>query len=229
MKKIILFFFLIINLYTYSQLSLENSLSGIYSKSNNVQFNFLLNGNNTFTIKRFKFESNTNYQNTFSPKLESNELGQRLNVSIKLKEKTYFTTYQFGYSLARQVKSNNLIGLGLIFYQKSIDTTKSFSSSYAILYQNSISFLDTSNHNFRHSLRMKAKYVGRKFVFNSEYFYQPNLKNYNDYTIFGNTKLTIPLKNWIGLTIQDNLNYNSISSIKLIHTITMGFEIKYQK
>lgn len=229
MKKILLLLILIPNIILSQKISLDNSITGIYSKSENTQFNFALNGNNTYTLNKFKLESNTNYQNTFSPKLTSNEFGERLNLSHKIMKVDAFATYQFGYSLTRQVKTNNLVGLGLVIFQKSKDSTYNLSLSYATLYQNSINFKDSLSQNFRHSIRLKYKYKSEKYTFTTEYFYQPNFKSFNDFLIFGNTKLTIPLRNWVGLTLQDNLNYNPKSNVPLIHNITLGFQINYQK
>ena len=229
MKKITLLLLLIPNLILSQKLSLDNSITGIYSKSENVQFNFALNGNNSYTLNKFKLESNTNYQSSFSPKITSNEFGERLNLSHKIKKIDVFTTYQFGYSLTRQVKSNNLVGIGLVLINKSKDSTYNFSLSYATLYQNSMNFKDSLNQNFRHSIRLKYKYSNIRYTFSTEYFYQPNFKSFNDYLIFGNTKLTIPLRHWVGLTIQDNLNYNPRSNVALLHNITIGIQINYQK
>jgi hypothetical protein len=153
---------------------------------------------------------------------------ERLNLSHKVMKVDAFMTYQFGYSLTRQVKSNNLFGLGLIVLQRKKDKY-SLNLSYATLYQSSLNFKYSLNQNFRHSIRLKYKYTNTHYTFSVEYFYQPNFKTFNDYLIFGNTKLIIPLKNWIGLTIQDNLNYNSKSNVALIHNITLGIQINYQK
>lgn len=229
MKKILLLLILIPNLILSQKISLDNSITGIYSKSDKTQFNFALNGNNSYTLKKFKLESNTNFQNSFSPKLTSNEFMERLNLSHKVMKIDAFTTYQFGYSLTRQIKSNNLIGLGLVLINKSKDSTYNFSLSYATLYQSSLNFKDSLNQNFRHSIRLKYKYTNNHYIFSTEYFYQPNFKTFNDYLIFGNTKLTIPLKHWVGLTIQDNLNYNPLSNVALLHNITIGIQINYQK
>jgi hypothetical protein len=228
MKKILLLLILIPNLIFSQKISLDNSITCIYSKSDKTQFNFALNGNNSYKLKEFKLESNTNYQSSYSPKLTSNEFLERLNLSHKIMKVDAFMTYQFGYSLTRQVKSNNLFGLGLIVLQRKKDKY-SLNLSYATLYQSSLNFKYSLNQNFRHSIRLKYKYTNTHYTFSVEYFYQPNFKTFNDYLIFGNTKLIIPLKNWIGLTIQDNLNYNSKSNVALIHNITLGIQINYQK
>ena len=123
MRKILLLLILIPNIILSQKLSLDNSITCIYSKSENTQFNFALNGNNSYNLNKFKLESNTNYQNTFSPKLKSNELVERLNLSHKIMKVDAFMTYQFGYSLTREVESNNLFGLGLVVFQKSKDST----------------------------------------------------------------------------------------------------------
>lgn len=229
MKKILLLLILIPNLIFSQKISLDNSITGIYSKSANTQFNFALNGNNSYTLNKFKLESNTNYQSSYSPKLTSNEFLERLNLSHKITKVDVFMTYQFGYSLTRQVKTNNLVGLGLVVFQKTKDSTYSLNLSYATLYQNSINFEDSLTENFRNSIRLKYKYKNQHYTFSTEYFYQPSFKLFSDYLIFGNTKLTIPLRHWIGLTIQDNLNYNPASNVVLIHNITLGIQINYQK
>jgi hypothetical protein len=229
MKKFLLLLILIPNLIFSQKISLDNSITSIYTKSYNTQINFSLNGNNSYTLKKFKLESITNYQNSFSQKLTSNELLERLNISHNIKKVDAFVTYQFGYSLVRKVKSNNLFGLGLVVFKKVKDSTYNISISYATLYKRSLNFNDSLSQNLIHSIRLKYRYRSKNYSITTEYFYQPSFKSFNDYSIFGNTKLTIPLKKWIGFTIQDNLNYNPRSSTSLIHTITFGIQIDYQK
>lgn len=229
MNRLLILLILISNSIFSQKVSLDNSITSIYSKSVNTQFNFALNGNNSYTLKKFKIESITNYQNSFSKELKSNELLERLNLSHNIKKVDAFMTYQFGYSLVRKVKSNNLFGLGLVFFRKIKDSTYNISISYATLYQRSINFKDSLSQNLIHSIRLKYRYKSKYYSITTEYFYQPSFKSLNDYLIFGNSKLTIPLKKWIGFTIQDNLNYIPRSSISLIHTITFGIQIDYQK
>ncbi len=229
MKKIILISILLlkfINLYSQRELSLDNSLTGLYNKSTSSQFGFNFIGNNSLDInKKLSFDLVTNYQTRFSPELTDNEFIQRANIGHSEEFWDIFTTYQFNYSLVRGIQSNNWIGVGGGL-KKKFDKFK-ISVSYAVLYDNKITTEMTET--FRHSIRPKIKIDGKLVSLTSEYFYQPSFANMSDYIVYGNTKLLLFPQKKVNFVIQDILNYRSISEVKMIHSLTFGLNYKFTK
>ena len=47
--------------------------------------------------------------------------------------------------------------------------------------------------------------------------------------IVGTSKFVIMPKNKLNFVIQDVLNYNSVAEIKVLHTISLGIQYKFNK
>lgn len=229
MKKITLILIVLLSftkLYSQRELSLDNSLTGLYNSSKSTQFGFNFIGNNSLDInKKMSFDLVTNYQTRFSPELTDNEFIQRVNIGHSEQYWDVFTTYQFNYSLVRGIQSNNWIGVGGGL-KKKFEKFK-ISLSYAVLYDNKITIEMTET--FRHSVRPKIKIDGKLISLTSEYFYQPSFNNFNDYIVYGNTKLLLFPQKKVNFVIQDILNYRSISEVKMIHSLTFGLNYKFVK
>lgn len=220
MKKLI---FSLIPLFGLSQgkLTLDNDLTGIYSTSNVSKLNLNFIGNNSIDIKKIEIGLSTNYALTFSPKISQNEFAQKINVGISDSIGWHgFISYQYNHSLLRKLQSDNWLGAGA-GYKLYIGKAR-VSLSYALLYQNKISFDNSSKEIMRHSIRVKIKYQAKKFSFLTEYFYQPSFKFDGDYIVYGLTKITLLSKKHVSFVIQDLFNYSSKSEVKLIHNLTMG-------
>lgn len=204
--------------------NLENSLTIVYMKNNNINtYSSSFNGNNTITYKNSNINFNTNYSTTFSNILSSNEFLNKINIS----HYNIFTSYIFNYSLSRNIKSDNSfgIGYGIKYKYKFI----SGGLSYALMYENTNYNNLPTTEIFRHSIRCKLKIERKLLNISNEYYYQPNIKNSKDYLIYGNTKIILLPKNKFNFTIQDVLNFRSISTVKTIHNITFGINYNFQK
>lgn len=231
MRKIYLLLLFITSISFAQELNLDNNLTGntVHADNNtrSVAFNYI--GDNTLTLKNFDINSNTNY--TFLTD-KQDELLQRFNVMYKFPEKKFddysFFTYQFNSSLIRKIDEDHWFGLGY-GVKKKIDSTLSVSTSYAIVFQD-ILWSSGENKTFlRHSLRGKVKLTKQNFEIVSEYFYQPNIQYFDEYIIIGTTKLVIMPKNKLNFIVQDVVNYNSITEVKLLHTISLGIQYKFNK
>lgn len=227
-KRPLLFFaILCFNLVFSQEIKTDNSLTGIVSNSISSQLGLTYVGENSFIKKNWDITSVTNYALTFSPNMSENELTQRLSYNLKLGNWSNFTSYQFNYSYVRKIDSDNLFGIGTGI-KKDYNCIKS-SISYAILFQNTNYSLQTSEYLLRHSIRIKFIIEKDNFELISEYYYQPDILNFNNTIIYGTTKINFLPKNKINFTISDILNYRSQSNVKLIHNLTIGVGYKLQK
>jgi hypothetical protein len=231
MRKIYLLLLFITGISFAQELNLDNNLTGNTVQADNstrsVAFNYI--GDNTLTLKNFDINSNTNY--TFLTD-KQDELLQRFNVMYKFPEKKLddysFFTYQFNSSLIRKIDEDHWFGLGY-GVKKKIDSTLSVSTSYAIVFQDILWSSGENKTFFRHSLRGKVKLTRNDFEIVSEYFYQPNIQYFDEYIIIGTTKLVIMPKNKLNFIVQDVVNYNSTTEVKLLHTISLGIQYKFNK
>lgn len=227
-KSSLLFFALLFfNIALSQEIKTDNSLTGIVSNSISSQLGLTYVGENSFIKKNWDITSVTNYALTFSPNISENELTQRLSYNLKLGNWSNFTSYQFNYSYVRKIDSDNLFGIGTGI-KKDYNCIKS-SISYAILFQNTNYSLQTSEYLLRHSIRIKFIIEKDNFELISEYYYQPDILNFNNMIIYGTTKINFLPKNKINFTISDILNYRSQSNVKLIHNLTIGVGYKLQK
>ena len=168
MKKIILGVSLLIssiicNAQVTKEISLDNSLTGMSSQSkdgNQVNINFT--GNNSFDYgKNLALDLGTNYQVGYSPELSQNEFIQKANLAYNKEHWDLFTTYQFNYSLLREINSDNWFGVG--GGVKEQYKWGKASLSYAFIYQNT-DFMNLDNKvTLRHSIRGKIKFEKKLF------------------------------------------------------------------
>jgi hypothetical protein len=231
MNKIHLLLLFLISFITHSQteLSLDNNLTGMYSKTKSgPQFGFNFIGNNSIEIKKFSLDLGTNYQLGYSQKsLSQNEFIQRVNLAHNHEYWDVFTTYQYNYSLIRQIESDNWIGIGGGVKKKF--SWGKISLSYATLYQSTNYNNIESTEQIRHSLRGKLKIDKTRFGISMEYYYQPSVNGFNNYIIYGTTKLIFNPKKSVSFIIQDVINYRSDSQFKLLHNINFGLSYKVVK
>lgn len=229
MKHHFTLFLLVFSLFVYSQpkLKLDNNLAGIITNSQTNSMGLNFNGNNGLEWKKIVLSSSTAYSNRFNTKLFENELLQRVNLEYDRVRWNSFLSYQYNYSLIRKIDFDGVIGLGggLKFEQSSI--TK-FSISYSIIYQSTIFSSQDLKEFWRHSVRTKLKFEKPVVSLTLEYYYQPNLFDYRDVIIIGQTKLTIFNNKPFNLVVQDVINYRSLSPVKTIHNLTIGAGYKLQ-
>ena len=224
----LIFSLLSISAYTQTDLSTDNSLTGVYSQNKSgTQMQINLQGSNSVKIKGSILDLQTNYSLGYSPNISQNELIHRTNLGKSFKYCDAFVTHQFNYSLVREISSDNLTGVGV-----DIKKSKSWgkvSLSYAFILQNTTYFSDTTSQRLRHSIRPKIKIEKKLFETSTEYFYQPNIKSIKDYIIYGTTKVVILPKNPLSFTFQDVVNYRSVSTVNMIHNLTFGLSYKFNK
>jgi hypothetical protein len=198
----------------------DNFFNGSLNNGNTTNTNFAYNGNNTLIINKLEINSTITYSSRFSPIMTQNEINERLNVSHLYKYLYTFCTHQYTYSLLRKFKYDNLGGFGFGF--KKNESNFKFSLSYAILVQQTRTFGDIYYKNIRQSFRIKYNLIINKIIsISSEYYYQPSTL-VNDYYIVGNTKITFKNNKGVTLNFQDNINYNNVSNVKMIHNFSIG-------
>ena len=196
-----------ITIYTYN-----NSINGMYTENTNNQINIGFNGDNS-VVKGYKnFNSNTNYNLGYTTKIINSELLQKTNEGYH----DFFLSHIFNHSLTRGIKYNNLIGVGYGHKWKYL------SLSYASMCENIIYIELPTKNLFRHSVRCKFKYEHELFSIVTEYYYQPNMVKLNDVVVYGSTKISLLQKNKLSFTITDVINYRSLNTIKLMHSINLG-------
>ena len=231
MKNIFLLLFTLFSITTYAQteISLDNSLSGSLNQGkteNIVGVNFT--GNNSFDFgKHIALDLGTNYNVQYTPELSQNELIQKANFGYNKEHWDLFATYQYNYSLVRNIQADNWLGIGGGIKEKF--SWGKASLSYAFLYQNTDYMIDPNTNKLRHSIRAKVKIEKKKFGITTEYYYQPNINDFNDCIIYGTTKLVLFPNKPLNFIIQDQMNFRSTSDVKMINNLTFGIGYKFTK
>ena len=231
MKKLFLLSLLLFSIKSYAQteISLDNSLSGSLNQGktgNIIGVNFV--GNNSFDFgKHIGLDLGTNYNTQYTPKLTQNELIQKINLGYNKEHWDLFTTYQYNYSLVRNIQADNWLGIGGGVKEKF--KWGKASLSYAFLYQNTDYMYNPTTNKLRHSIRAKIKIDKKLFSLSTEYYYQPNIEDAKDYIVYGTTKLTLLTGKPVNFIIQDQMNFRSISDVKMINNLTFGVSYKFIK
>jgi hypothetical protein len=230
MKKIKVLFLLsmlINNTFSQKEIKLDNNLTGIVSTNSTTSLGINYVGNNSIDLNKLSFDLGTTYTTRYNNSIIENEFIQRANVGYEKEKWDLFTTYQYNYSLLRKINSDNWIGIGGGIKKKS--SWGKLSLSYAILYQNSNYFILPDDYIWRHSVRGRIRVDKKSWSISSEYFYQPNITNFNDYIIFGTTKISLFTNKPVSFIIQDMMNLRTTSDVNLIHNLTFGIGWKYSK
>ena len=231
MKSLFLLIFVLFSITSNAQteISLDNSLSGSLNQGktgNIIGVNFT--GNNSLDFgKHIALDLGTNYNIQYTPQLSQNELIQKANLGYNKEHWDLFTTYQYNYSLVRNIQADNWLGIGGGVKEKF--TWGKASLSYAFLYQNTNYMDDPNKKTLRHSIRAKIKIEKKKFGITTEYYYQPNIKDINDCIIYGTTKLILFPSKPLNFIIQDQMNFRSISTVKMMNNLTFGIAYKFSK
>ena len=227
MKQLFLFLVISFNLYSQTEIKLDNNFTGILSTNSATTLGFNYVGNNSVEVKKVALDFSTNYSMRYSVILKENEFIQRQNIGYEREHWDVFTTYQYNYSLIRKIEADNWLGVGAGLKWK-YDWGK-ISVSYATIYQSSDYFDTVKESLLRHSLRFRIKYEKKNIGFSSEYFYQPNFQNFSDAIIYGNSKISLFTSKQFNFIIQDVINYRSTSDVKLIHNLSIGVGYKLSK
>jgi len=212
-----------------SKLLLDNSVTGTHSTTKyGNQSEMIINGSNTLQYKQFGFDFNPYYSLVYSPKMSENELNLRQNMRFEGKKLNVFVTMQYNKSFIRDIKSEHWVGIG--GGKKFYNNEKfKYSISYAVIYDKKTFTNGITDGFFRNSLRGKVKYKGKLANISFEYFYQPTFKDFNDYIVYGKSQLILLPSKPINFVIEQNLNYNNLSSVKLIQSISFGINYSLEK
>lgn len=224
----LLIIFLFVSVFGYCQeggsfdtiiINSSNSITGQYSRVSSVQYTLSYLGDNTITRKGISLNSVTNYSLVYGDKLVGNEFQQRTNIG----DNNFFINHIYNYSLVRGIVNENSFGIGYIYRFNNI------SLSYGSLYQNTDNRLLPDKEIYRHSFRVKFKYRFGYIGMMGEYYYQPNMIDMGDVIVYGNIKIILFQGKVINLNITDNLNYRSLSNVKLIHNFLFGIGFNITK
>lgn len=186
---------------------------------------FALITNNQAEIKNFLISNSLNYTLLYNPKNVQNEFAEKFTFSFSKGKKSTFAIYQYNHSLVRKIENNHLIGIGYGI-RDSILGFK-INLSYAVLNEYITFNNQSTKNNVRNSFRVKLSRENKKFGISSEYFFQPNFSNFNDYTLYGTTKLTFKIKDAFSFNISDVYNYFNTSSTPVIRNFTVGLSYSY--
>lgn len=226
MRKFYLLLFITSITFAQKELNLDNNLTCNTVQADNIKnIGFIFSGSNSLIIKKNTIDFNSSYNYLTNTQ---NEFSQRINISHKFNKQQLFLTYQFNSSYIRDISSDNWIGIGYGF-KRDINNIN-FGLSYATVYQETRFYDDENNiTQLRHSIRGRFKYDCINLGIQGEYWYQPSYRDIKNYIVNSNTKISILPKNDVSFIIQDILNYNSMTSIKIIHTLSFGIQYKFNK
>lgn len=221
---IILFFLKIV--YAQNKLSLNDAFNfGFYQNGNSKTQTFALITNNQIEKNKVSLSNSLNYTILYNPKLTQNELAEKFSYSYTKGKSSSFVIYQYNHSLVRRIENNHLMGVGYGI-RDSILGFK-INLSYAILNEYITYNNQPIKNNIRNSFRIKLSKENKKIGLSSEYFFQPNFSSFKDYTLYGTTKLNFKIKETFSFNITDVYNYFNMSSIPIIHNITVGLSFNY--
>lgn len=210
------------------KLNLNDAVNfAFYQNGSNKTQTFALITNNQLEYKRITLVNNLNYTLLYNPKMAQNEFAEKFTISYSKRKFNIFTIYQYNHSLVRKIENNNLMGIG--FGVRDSILGFKVNVSYAILNEY-ITFIDQAvKNNIRNSFRLKLNKENKRFGISSEYFFQPNILNFNDYTFYGTTKLTFKIKDAFSFNISDLYNFFNNSTTPVIHNFTVGFAYSYSR
>ena len=198
--------------------NLSNDFGYFYSNSHSINYT----GENVFHKKKYQLSINTSYaySNTNS-QVDQNELLNKTSLSYN----NFFVNHIFNISYSRQIHYENFLGIGYVYRFKK----QPMSLSYAILGQHRQYYYDSTEYKIRHSLRLKLKYNLKIINFSFECYYQPNFLKIGDYIIYSNSKIIFFEDRKINLSFSDNINYQSSSSVKMVHSFSVGVGFNIEK
>lgn len=217
MKKLTVLFCLLISFSLSQNLKTDFSVGFNYSQNKSKTYSGLINSNMNYQKDWLVINNILNQNISFTDKITQNEISNKLSIGLSKNKHSGFINFQTNYSLTRNLNLDHLIGFGY-GHRDSIFNFK-LNYSYAILYQT------TTNKNLtkiRNSFRLKLTQKTTRYNINFEYYFQPDFFNYKDYFIYGTGRFTYKI-NRIGLSIINIINYNSLSNIRLINTLNLGF------
>jgi hypothetical protein len=217
MKRLVVLFCLLTSFTLSQNLKNDFSVGFNYSQNKSKTYNGVINTTTNYQKDWLVINNILNQNISFTDKITQNEISNKLSIGLSKNKHSGFLNYQTNYSLTRNLNLDHLVGFG--YGQRDSLFNLKINYSYAILYQNTTNKDITK---IRNSFRLKLTQKTPNFNINIEYYFQPDFFNYNDYFIYGTSRITYKVKR-IGLSIISIVNYNSLSNIRLINTLNFGF------
>lgn len=208
------------------KLNLNDAVNfAFYQNGSNKTQTFALITNNQVEFKRITAANNLNYTLLYNPKMAQNEFAEKFTISYSKRKFNIFTIYQYNHSLVRKIENNNLMGIGLGVRDSLLGFK--INLSYAILNEHITFNNQSTNNNIRNSFRIKLSRETKRIGISSEYFFQPNIMKFSDYTFYGATKLIFKIKDSFSFNISDLYNFFNNSTTPVIHNFTVGLAYSY--
>ena len=196
----------------------SNDFGYLYSNSHSISYI----GDNVLYKKKYQFSVHTSYSysNTNS-QVDQNEFLNKTSFSYD----GFFVNHIANVSYRRKIRNENFLGIGYVYKFKKHPV----SLSYAILGQYRQYYYDSIEYKIRHSLRFKFKFKLKFVNISLECYYQPNFLKMNDYIIYGHAKLILFEKKKLSLSLSENINYQSLSPVKMVHSFSVGLGFNLEK
>lgn len=172
--------------------------------------------------KKYQFSIHTSYSysNTNS-QVDQNEFLNKTSFSYN----GFFINHISNISYRRKIRNENFLGIGYVYKFKK----QPMSLSYAALGQYRQYYYDSIEYKIRHSLRFKFKFKLKFANISFECYYQPNFLKINDYIIYGHAKIIFFEQKKLSLSLSENINYQSLSSIKMVQSFSVGLGFNLEK
>ena len=198
--------------------SFSNDFGYLYSNSHSISYV----GDNVLNKKKYQFSIHTSYSysNTNS-QVDQNEFLNKTSFSYN----GFFINHISNISYRRKIRNENFLGIGYVYKFKK----QPMSLSYAALGQYRQYYYDSIEYKIRHSLRFKFKFKLKFANISFECYYQPNFLKMNDYIIYGHAKIIFFEQKKLSLSLSENINYQSLSSIKMVHSFSVGLGFNLEK
>lgn len=193
------------------------STTGIINRTNDAR-SFVLNNVLGFQVNKEKITLNSSNAWIYGRQgstLTNNDFSTGLNLDyLKNKQRLYYwglVTYTTSYSLKIDHQLQAGAGVGYNFINKE---RAELVVSDGLLYETSKLVLpqggDFDHQTVRNSLRIKYKWlVTDIIVLDGLHFWQPSLKQIDDYILRSSSTLSVKLRKWLSLTTA--LTYNKLS------------------
>lgn len=190
--------------------------TGIVNHTNDIK-SFLLTNALTFTVRKQKVEMNSASSWIYgrSDKLTNNDFTSVFNVDFLRKTKRLYywglANYTTSYSLKIYKQFQVGAGIGFTFVN---NPKLQLVLSDGLLYEtNDLEDAQLGRDKYqtvRNSLRFKYRWViGTSVSFEGATYWQPSLKNFDDYIVKSNNSLSLKLRRWLSLV--SSFNYNRFS------------------
>lgn len=215
--------FLLVSLCCQAQFSDSTSYYLKYTSAGSINTTkenkaYLLNNGLRFSVRKKELSLNLNNSWIYgrqNHETTNNDFSSSLDFNLYKTFPHFFYWGLANYNTSRSLRINNqwLAGLGIAY--SIYDREEAYLNiSNGILFDSSDLITDNAGrdnyYTYRNSLRVAMKFIVKKvIVLNSATFYQPSLKQGNDYIFKTDNSLSLKLNKWLSFTTA--YSYNRIS------------------